>query len=209
MAATFSAARHERLMSAQPGHKGGCTVCAHTECTRLEVLLAGGAGQSAVARKFGLSKDAMHRHWRHHVSAERKAQLVMGPVQRQTLAAQVAEESTSVLDHYRAIRAGLYTFFTAALDAGDRVTGIQAGAKLKDVNDSIARVTGELASSPLVQQNSLTIVMQSPQVQEFMQGLMDQLARFPEAAQAVVGWLEAKEASALQVAALPALEQQP
>ncbi len=196
-------------MPAQPGHSGGCTVCAHPECTRIEVLLASGAAQNAIGRKFELSRYAIHRHWHAHVTPERKAQLVMGPVQRQTLAAQVAEESTSVLDHYRAIRAGLYTFFNAALEAGDRMTGIQAGAKLKDVNDSIARVTGELASSPLVQQNSLTIVMQSPQVQAFLQELADTLAPFPDAARAVVGWLEAKEASAIEAAALPALEHQP
>ena len=193
-------------MPAQPGHAGGCAVCVHPDRTRIEVLLASGAGQTAISRKYSVSKYAVHRHWRNHVTAERKATLVMGPVQRQTLAAQVAEESTSVIDHYRAIRAGLYTFFNAALEAGDRVTGVQAAAKLKDVNDSIARVTGELASSPLVQQNSLTIVMQSEPMQRFLGDLMTQLVAFPDAARAIVRWLESQEADALEAVALPAPE---
>jgi hypothetical protein len=167
---------------------------------RIELLLAGGAGKKAIGRKFGLSKDSVHRHWRNHIPEERRAALILGPAQRQALSAQVAEESASVLDHYRAIRAGLYTFFTAALEAGDRMTGAHVGGKLKDVNDSIAKLTGELSQSPLVQHNTLQVVMGNPQVQGFLQELACELKPYPDALGAVVRWLEAREACLLEAA---------
>ena len=33
-----------------------------------------------MARRFGLSRDALHRHWRRHVSEETKASYLAGPV---------------------------------------------------------------------------------------------------------------------------------
>src|SRR5580658_3398974 len=99
IAATFFAGSEwGATLPAHVGHAGGCTVCAHVERTRIELLLAGGAGQHAVGRKYGLSKDSVHRHWKNHVTEERRAALIMGPVQRMSLAAQVAEESESVLE---------------------------------------------------------------------------------------------------------------
>jgi len=189
-----------------------CQVCKHPERGRIEVLLAGGASQIAVARKFSLSRGSVHRHWRLHIDDERRSMLIIGPVERQALAAQVAEESSSVLDHFRAVRAGLYQFFTAALEAGDRNGGALIGGKLIDVNSAVAKLTGELANSPLVQHNTLNVVMQSPQVQTFLQELADQLKPYPDALRAVVSWMEAREARVMEAVsntnARPALEHQ-
>ena len=86
---------------------GRCAVCKHPERLRAELLIAGGASQQSVCRKFGLSVHAMNRHWRGHVSPERKAMLLVGPLEHQALASQVAEEASSVIDHFKAIRSGL------------------------------------------------------------------------------------------------------
>ena len=110
-------------MPAHKGHPGGCKVCEHVKRTRIELLLAGGAGQTAVAAKFGLSKDSVHRHWHGHVSEERRLSLIMGPVQRMELSARVCEENGSVLDHLKVVRAGIYEQYRAALEAGDRNSG--------------------------------------------------------------------------------------
>jgi len=193
-----------------------CKVCNHPERGRIEVLIAGGASQSAVARKFSISGDSVHRHWRQHIDAERRSILVVGPVERQALASQIAEESSSVLDHFRAVRAGLYRLFSAALEAGDRNGGALVGGKLIDVNSAVAKLTGELANSPLVQHNTLNVIMESPQVQSFLQELAAQLKPFPDALRAVVAWMEARESSVIaavskpdaQASARPALEHQ-
>src|ERR1700722_17644323 len=85
--------------------KGTCTVCRHPERARLEVLLAGGgASHRAVAKRFNLSRHAVDRHWMNHVTDERKACLVFGPIEREALAARVAEESESLIDHFKAVR---------------------------------------------------------------------------------------------------------
>jgi hypothetical protein len=186
---------------------GRCGVCAHAERTRIELLLAGGAGQKSVADRFNLSKDSIHRHWHGHVTEERKAALLLGPVQVQALAAKVAEESESVIDHHKAVRAGLYQFLTAALEAGDRTSGAMLSGRLTEVNNAIARITGELASSPLVQNNSLTVIMQSEQMQGLLDEIVDVLAPWPEALEALGAWLDARQSP--QPAELPALEHAP
>jgi hypothetical protein len=84
-----------------------CTVCNSEHRSRAELLVVGGATQAAVAAKFELSADALQRHMSNHVSEERRASLLVGPVQRMELAARVSEESSSVIDHLRALRAGL------------------------------------------------------------------------------------------------------
>jgi hypothetical protein len=46
-----------------------CTVCSHRDCARLELELAAGRSLQSVADEFGLSKDAVQRHWKNHVTA--------------------------------------------------------------------------------------------------------------------------------------------
>jgi len=199
-------------MPAHKGHPGGCRVCAHLECARIELLLAGGAGQKAVGTKFGLSKDSVHRHWRDHVSEERRLVLIMGPVQRQALQARVAEENSSVIDHLKAIRAGLYQQYTAALDAGDRTSGSLLAGKLHENLRIVARITGELASSPLVtinnSQTNITALMDSPQFAQFQARLISILARHPDARDEVVREFEQleRERTAVPIPSAPALE---
>jgi hypothetical protein len=173
-----------------------CKACAHPERVRIELLLAGGAGQRPLARKFGLTHHALGRHWRAHVSEERKASMVLGPVQRMNLAAQLSEESASVIDHFRVTRAGLYKLFDAALEAGDRTGGAMVAGRLIACLDSIARITGELASSPLVQNNTqVTNVYMLPEVSALMADVIRALSRFPEARAAVLQEFEKREAA--------------
>ena len=172
-----------------------CTICGHAERSPAEMLLAGGVSQAAVARKYAMSQDALQRHWKNHVTAERKANFLIGPVQRQALAAQVAEESASVLDHHKAVRAGLYRLYDAAIEGGDRTGGALVAGRLTDVNNAIAKITGELASSPLVSHvhNNLTISNQVTDV--VMPVLMRALEPFPEARRAVIDAFRSAELS--------------
>ncbi|EQD36056.1 hypothetical protein B1A_18018, partial [mine drainage metagenome] len=176
-----------------------------------ELLLAGGAGQRAVGDKFGLSKDSIHRHWHGHVSDERKAALILGPVQVQALAAKIAEESESVIDHHKATRAGLYQLYSTALEAGDKTSGALLAGRLTDVNNSIAKITGEMASSPLVQRNTVNVFMHTREFADFQARLIAVLNRFPDAREAVLAEFDRLEAleSAGETRELPALEHDP
>lgn len=180
---------------------GRCQICRHTQRIELELMLAGRASGRAVARKFSLDHSAIARHWRAHVSSERKARLMLGPVQIHALAARVAEESGNVVDQLRVVRAGLFEGYQAALAAGDRHSTAILASRLHENLRLLAKITGELASSPLVQINNQTVLVESPQFAEFQARLIQVLGRHPAARDDVV-----REFEALEHAPLPALE---
>jgi hypothetical protein len=175
----------------RPGPNGKCAVCQHLERSRVELLLASGASKRAVGKKFKLHPDAIWRHWRRHVPEDRKRTLVMGPVATAALAARVAEENTSVLDHFKTVRAGLYEMYDAALQAGDRNGGALLAGRLHENLNSVARLTGELAHSPMVMQQ--TNIFVSPQFAELQAVLIRVLAQYPEARSRVIQEFRALE----------------
>lgn len=185
---------------------GRCLVCQHPERVRAELLVAGGASARSVAAKFNLSPYSVHRHMHGHVTAERMAALKFGPVAREALNARVAEESSSVIDHFRAVRAGLYALYDSAVTAGDRNGGALLAGKLIEVLNAMARMTGELAQSPLVQLNQTNVFINDPAFASFQADLIRVLSRFPEARTAVLAEFERIETAA--PSRLPALEHQ-
>jgi len=171
-------------MTARRGPKR-CALCAHPEIGRMELLLAGGASITSVSQKFKVSYHMLRRHWRGHVSDAKKSNLILGPVQRTALAARVCEESESVLDHYRVIRSGLYQTFAAAVESGDKNGTALLAGRLIECCNAVARVTGQLANSPLIgaQTNNIFI---SPMFAELQATLIRTLAQFPDARAAVI-----------------------
>ena len=165
---------------------GRCKVCSHPERTRIELLLASGAGQNATARKFNLKKDSVYRHWSGHVSDERKAALIVGPAALQSLSAKVGDEAESVLDLHKAVRAPLWAAYAAAAEVGDAVTLDRLSGRLTDSISATGRLTDELASSPLVQNNVQINLIANPEFERFRSNLLRVLSRFPDAARAVI-----------------------
>ena len=184
---------------------GKCTLCGHPERVRAELLLAGGASLNAVSRKFGISRHVLGRHWDNHVGEARRAALILGPVKQFSLAAQVSEEAESVVDHYRAVRAGLYRLYDAALEAGDRNGGALVAGRLLTCLDAMGRLTGQLADSPLIQHNVQNNFYLLPEFASFQADLIRALSRFPDARAAVLAEFERLDAVA-PPAELPALE---
>ena len=186
-------------MSARKGQPSGkCAVCGHADQVRIELLLAGGAGQAAVGRKFNLSKDTIHRHWHNHVTMERRAMLVMGPVPRQALAAQVCEENSSVLDICHC-SCGPVEAIRRRLDAAIGHAVHCSPGKLHQFLSITARTTGELAQSPLVSitnnQQNIGLMIETPEFAEFQARLVAVLRDFPEARLAVLREFEHLESS--------------
>jgi hypothetical protein len=122
------------------------------------------------------------------------------------LTARIAEESTSVIDHLRAVRAALYQLFDLAVTAGDTTGGAQLAGKLLQCLDSMGRITGQLASSPLVQINQTNIFMHDPAFARFQADLIRVLGPFADARKAVIAEFSRLEAE--PVTAIPALEHQ-
>ncbi|MCP1852098.1 MULTISPECIES: hypothetical protein [unclassified Bradyrhizobium] len=180
-----------------------CTVCAHDERWRIELLRAGGASLDSLAAKFGLSKDAIGRHWHNHVSDEIKASYLVGPAQLADLAAKAADEGASVLDHFRAVRTMLMSQLAATTEAGDaRGAAIVAG-QLVSVLEKIGKVTGEIATiaqGTINIQNNVAIV-NSPQFARVQAAILRALAPHSAARAAVVEALRELDAETVTDAA--------
>lgn len=171
-------------MTAKGAITGRCAACRHPERARIEFLMATGAGAHSIARKFSVGHDTIYRHWKLHVPESRKIALKHGPVSQAALAARVDEEASSVLDHLKIVRAGLYQLYDSAVEAGDiNGAALVAGQLHKNLN-AVARLTGELAESPLIQ--SQVNIFVSPQFAELQATLIRVLAQFPEARTTVI-----------------------
>jgi hypothetical protein len=153
-----------------------------------------------------LSRHAIDRHWANHVTDERKAALILGPVERAALASRVAEESSSVIDHFKTIRSGLYELFQKSLEAADGQTGAMLAGRLTECLNSMARLTGQLANSPLMIQHNTVInnnLSQNAELSQFKADLVRVLQRHPAALQDII-----KEFERMDAVQVPALEHQ-
>jgi hypothetical protein len=172
-----------------------CSICTHPERWRCELLKAGGASNDALAKKFGISKHALHRHWHNHVSAEMRASYLCGPAELASLAERAAGEGASVLDHFRAVRGVLMAALANMAEAGDARGAAIVAAQLVSVLEKIGRVTGELAAlaGPLSVTNNIAI-MASPAFTELQAAVLRALVPHHEARAAVVAALRELDA---------------
>lgn len=181
-------------------------MCRHVARTEIELALAAGAGQAALGKKYSISKHSVSRHWSRHVDDERKARLLMGPVQRQALAARIAEENASVLDNLKIIRAGLYEAYDAALRAGDRNSIALLSGRLHENQRIVGGITGELANSPLIQHNTVNNFGASPEYVRLLDALRQFGRKHPAIMPELIEMIERLDAEPAPGQSLPALE---
>ncbi|MGH8227774.1 MAG: hypothetical protein ACREU3_07725 [Steroidobacteraceae bacterium] len=159
-----------------------------------------------------MSPHALKRHFKQHVSEDRLASLLSAR-QRQEFMATVIDASEGAIEHAKGVRAGLEQRFYAVLRAAtDDMALTSLARELRQVNDSIARMSGELASSPLVSvtnnQMSIAVLMESPEMARFWAEVVEALHDLPNFSEihgrlsAFVGRLERADNS--PIAALPA-----
>jgi hypothetical protein len=178
-----------------------CQACRHVDLARIDMLLASGASQRSVARRFSLSKDALSRHWNQHISPERRAQLVAGPVLRLSeLAERAASEGLSLSDYLALTRSTLMTQFLAAAEAGDRQGVALLAGKVLQCLSLIAQVNGELNRATASITNN-TLIMASPFMADLQAMLITVLAPYPEPRDKVIAALKELSERALQSAA--------
>lgn len=177
-----------------------CQICTHDERWRLELLRAGGASLDALAAKFKVSRDAVHRHWTHHVTAEIKASYLAGPVQLAELAKTAAVEGASVLDHFRVVRTMLMSQLATTTEAGDARGASAVAAQLVSVLEKIGKVTGEIAT---IAQGSINVttnvaIVNSPAFAKVQATILRALAPHSAARADVVAALRELDNEALQ-----------
>lgn len=177
-------------MKAQVGRPPGhCTICRHQERHRIELAAVSGASRNAIGKKFSVSADAVGRHLNNHVSQERRAQLVAGPLRLHELAAKAAEADLSLVDYLGMLRSSLFEQFLAAGEVGDR-QGMQGLAgRLVEVLRLQGSVSGEISKATATITNN-TLILTSPLFADLQTMLLRTLSPYPEALDAVVAGLE-------------------
>jgi len=181
-------------MANRKGMNGRCQCCLHPERNRFEMLLIGGAQILPTARKFGVMHDSLERHMKFHVSPDRKALLLAGPIPLNRLAERAADEGESVLDQLKSIRGTLYRVLDSAAEVSDGMRVALVSGKLHENLSLTARLTGELVRNTTP---TVTNVLVNPDVLELMNAVRVAVAPYPKARMAVVEALDALESRAL------------
>lgn len=166
-----------------------CTVCKHERLYEIELALCSGVSGRAVAKKYGVSQDAAKRHLKNHVTDERKAELVAGPLSIAELAQKAADEGMSLLDYLAIVRNALMSRFLAASEADDRQGACLVSGRLLECLRLVAQVSGELTKATSNYQTNV-LIMNSPLMSELQSMLIRELSPFPEARTRVVAGLE-------------------
>src|SRR5262249_16948681 len=160
-------------------------VCRHRERAGIELALARGVSIGALARRYGLSDDALGRHRRNHMPPQLRARLLAGPDLDIDLDKLRETESQSLLANLVALRHRLVGSADVAEEAGDsnmvcRVTG-QLHQNLE--------VTGKLLGDLGIGSTTINNVLVMPAYVEMRIELVRALAPFPQAREAVAAFL--------------------
>jgi hypothetical protein len=176
-----------------------CTICHHRDVALIEQAHCAGVSGDAIAAKYGVSRDAVYRHCRNHISDETRASYV-ADVPIREMAAKAAASAGSILDYLELVRAALFRNFQTAAEHGDINATNTTGRALLEVLRDIARLTGELLTASQITniQNNNFNFAASPQFAELQAMLVQRLAPHPEALAAVLAGLDALDARASQ-----------
>jgi hypothetical protein len=156
-----------------------CTICNHPARPQIDLAIATGLSQRAVAERFDVSRDAVWRHAQTHLTAELRAALATKLLQREGDTRRILlEEGASVTEALKAIRGPLFGLFLAAVDIGDNKAAAALSGRLHENLALVAKLTGELVPHA---GTSITNILLSPDFQRLRAELICVLTRYPEA----------------------------
>lgn len=161
-----------------------CSICPREDRPAIDADIVAGAPNRAIARQYDVGKDAVARHRANHISGA----LARVISEREEAGPRTALDRLEEL-HGRAMRV-----LDAAETEGKASLSLAAIRELRSLTETLAKITGELDERPNVQ---VLNVATSPEWLALRAGLMDALAPYPEAAQAVAGRLLALESGVL------------
>jgi hypothetical protein len=170
-----------------------CSICKHENRVLIEQTRCAGASLDSISAKYSISRDALHRHMKNHVSEDQRASYLAGVPLRE-LAKRATAEGLSVLEYFGLIRATLMTEFQLAANVHDKNAVATLAGRLIELLREIGRITGEIMRSPGVQNVTNTVnFINSPDFLNLQQMLIRRLAGHPEALAAVIEGLRELE----------------
>jgi hypothetical protein len=171
-----------------------CTICRHAERAKIERLRAGGASYLSLGRRFGVSMYAVHRHWRNHVSPQRRAALIVGPAKIEALAGQAADESRSLIEDLALAKSVLFRSFLDAAELKDRHGVATVAGRLLECLKALGALTGQLREASKAVGASVSVVntvniIGSPEFVALQSGLLRIARAHPTAKADIVSLL--------------------
>lgn len=129
-----------------------CQICRHEARGAIERDLVTGILHREIGRRHGVSIFALRRHLKAHVTQERKASLLAGPVALSKLVDEAAEAGVSLLDYLRATRITLARQLMKADEANERTVLPMLAKALTETARLESQITGEITKhvAPLV-----------------------------------------------------------
>jgi hypothetical protein len=175
-------------MSAHP-RTGACVICKHPERSRIEALRLSGVSLRIVAKRFGLTgRDAVHYHFKRHVTPERRASLMLGAAKLEELVNQATKESRSLLERMNVATSILFSRFIACAEAGDDNALANIAGRLNTLFRDYAHLTGELRGAS-VTINQTVNILATPEFVALQSGLLALVRKYPDARADVVSLL--------------------
>lgn len=163
----------------------------------MEQARVAGIAIDAIAKKHGVSADALYRHCKNHLTDEDRARYI-ADVPIKELAAKAADQGASLLDYFTIIRGTMMEQFQLAARMNDRHAMTTVCRALVEVLREIGKLTGELLNTASVTnvQNNYFAFANSPVFADLTAMLMQALADEPAALQKVIAGLDELEARA-------------
>lgn len=169
-----------------------CTICQHPRRPEIDHSLANRVSEHRVAKRFSVSRDAIHRHKKKHLPPQLEAALLSqnGNVAAVDLEKLRKSESEGLLQTLVWQKAHVLLQIDNAVANMDPV----AVAKFHDVllknQQTIAKLIGELSAHTRSVTNNFLI---APEYLELRHALMRALSPFPDARKAVASALHTLE----------------
>ena len=178
-----------------------CQVCNSPERARIELGLANRVPPRALAKRYGLHRDAIWRHGKNHMPPALKAALQRSLRPEQVDLDQLKRsESEGLMQHLVGQRGRLYALLDTCEEIGDTKAAVGTHGAITKNLSLTARLLGELQTGS---QTTVNMLVTSPQYVELRAGLIRALHPFPQARRAVSAVLKDLEGEAPHITGTP------
>jgi hypothetical protein len=157
------------------------TIAEHRERAAIELAIARGVSYRSVAKRYGVSVDAVGRHAREHMPPQLRARLITGPDLDIDLNQLREAESQSLLMHLVRLRNRLFASLDVAEECGDSAMVARVAHQLHENLTITGKLLGDLGVGSTTVNNYLV----TPMYIELRTVLVRALAPHPEARIAV------------------------
>jgi len=171
-----------------------CTICQHRERATIDLALARGVAVRALGQRYKLGPDSIYRHARNHLPPQLRAKLLAGPDLEIDFDRLRDTESQSLLGNLVALRHRLFAGLDVAEEVGDSSMVARVANQLHRNLEITGKLLGDLSSGG----TTVTNILVQPAYVLMRVELVQALAPFPEARQAVAAVLHRIEHDAAE-----------